>query len=94
MALLMLQDRGRAKEVTQDVFLKVWRALPGYDGRASPSTWLYTIARNTCLSALRSATHRRTTPLDETPSQACRVRSLAISRSHSASRRFPTSNGA
>jgi RNA polymerase sigma-70 factor (ECF subfamily) len=67
MALLMLQDRGRAEEVTQDVFLKVWRALPGYDGRASPSTWLYTIARNTCLSALRSARHRRTTPLDETP---------------------------
>jgi RNA polymerase sigma-70 factor (ECF subfamily) len=65
MAVTMLKDRGRAEEVTQDVFLKVWRALPDYDGRASLSTWIYTIARNTCLSAVRSATYRRTTPIDE-----------------------------
>lgn len=65
MAVMMLKDPGRAEEVTQDVFLKVWRALPDYDGRASLSTWLYTIARNTCLSAVRSAAYRRTTPLDE-----------------------------
>jgi RNA polymerase sigma-70 factor (ECF subfamily) len=65
MAVTMLRDPGRAEEVTQDVFLKVWRALPDYDGRASLSTWLYTIARNTCLSAVRSAAYRRTTPLDE-----------------------------
>ena len=31
-----------------------------------PSTWLYTIARNTCLSAVRAESYRRTTPLDET----------------------------
>ena len=54
MALAMLRDRGRAEEVTQDVFLKVWRALPGYDGRAAVGTWLYTIARNTCLTAVRA----------------------------------------
>ena len=66
MAVMMLGgDAGRAEEVTQDVFLKLWRALPAYDGRASPSTWLYTIARNTCLSAVRAESYRRTTPLDE-----------------------------
>jgi RNA polymerase sigma-70 factor, ECF subfamily len=65
MAVVMLKDPGRAEEVTQDVFLKVWRALPGYDGRASISTWVYTIARNTCLSAVRSAAYRRTTPLED-----------------------------
>ena len=66
MALMMLGgDAGRAEEVTQDVFLKLWRALPSYDGRASPSTWLYAIARNTCLSAVRAESYRRTTPLDE-----------------------------
>ena len=65
MAVMILRDTGRAEEVTQDVFLKLWRALPAYDGRAAPSTWLYTIARNTCLSAVRAQAHRRTLPLDE-----------------------------
>jgi RNA polymerase sigma-70 factor (ECF subfamily) len=63
MALVMLRDAGRAEEVTQDVFLKLWRALPGYDGRASVSTWLYTIARNTCLTAIRAEGYRRTSAL-------------------------------
>jgi RNA polymerase sigma-70 factor, ECF subfamily len=65
MAVMMLRDTGRAEEVTQDVFLKLWRALPSYDGRAALATWLYTIARNTCLSAVRSASYRQTTVLDE-----------------------------
>lgn len=66
MAFVMLRDRGRAEEVTQDIFLKLWRALPAYDGRAALNTWLYTIARNTCLTALRAESYRRTAALDET----------------------------
>lgn len=65
MAVMMLKDTGRAEEVTQDIFLKLWQALPAYDGRAAPSTWLYTIARNTCLSAVRAESYRRTTSLNE-----------------------------
>jgi RNA polymerase sigma-70 factor, ECF subfamily len=65
MAVMMLRDHGRAEEVTQDVFLKLWRALPSYDGRAALSTWIYTIARNTCLTALRSEAYRKTTSLDD-----------------------------
>lgn len=64
MALLFLKDPGRAEESTQDIFLKLWRVLPAYDGRASPGTWLYTIARNTCLSASRAEAYRATAPLD------------------------------
>lgn len=59
MAVAMLRDRGRAQDVTQDIFLKLWRALPSYDGRATLSTWLYTIARNTCLTAVRAESYRR-----------------------------------
>jgi RNA polymerase sigma-70 factor (ECF subfamily) len=70
MAVMMLKDAGRAEEVTQDIFLKLWQALPGYDGRATPSTWLYTIARNTCLSAVRAESYRRTMPLADAPEQA------------------------
>ena len=64
MAVVFLRDAGRAEEVTQDIFLKLWRALPAYDGRAAVSTWLYAIARNACLSAVRAEGYRRTTPLD------------------------------
>lgn len=64
MAVMFLRDRGRAEEVTQDIFLKLWRALPSFGGRAAPSTWLYTIARNTCLSALRAEAHRRALPVE------------------------------
>src|SRR5438552_18909985 len=64
MATAMLKDQGRAEEVTQDIFLKLWQVLPAYDGRAALSTWLYAIARNTCLSALRSEAYRKTLPFD------------------------------
>jgi RNA polymerase sigma-70 factor (ECF subfamily) len=65
LAISMLKDHARAEEVTQDIFLKLWQALPAYDGRAAPFTWLYAIARNTCLSALRSESYRTTLPLEE-----------------------------
>lgn len=49
----IIRNDARAEDVTQDVFLKLWKALPAYDGRASLSTWLYVIARNTALSDRR-----------------------------------------
>jgi RNA polymerase sigma-70 factor (ECF subfamily) len=54
LAYSFLRDRDAAEDVTQEVFIKVWRALPGFDGRASLSTWIYAIARNASLSALRA----------------------------------------
>ena len=54
LAYSFLRDREAAEDVTQDVFIKIWRALPGFDGRASLSTWIYAIARNASLSALRA----------------------------------------
>lgn len=77
MAAVILRDQGRAEEVTQDIFLKLWQALPSYNGRAAVSTWLYAIARNTCLSAVRAESYRRTTPLDgvQEPAAACRTAS-------------------
>lgn len=67
MAVALLRDTGRAEEATQDTFVKIWRAFPDYDGRAAPSTWLYAIARNTCLSVLRRESVRRSMPIDDAP---------------------------
>ena len=64
LAYSIVRDWAWAEDVTQETFVKMWQVLPEYDGRASPSTWLYTIARNTALSRLRAAIHRRTAPLD------------------------------
>ena len=73
LAYSIVHDAASAEDVTQDAFVKMWQVLPEYDGRASPSTWLYTIARNTALSALRAANRRRADSLDcsyEVPSRS------------------------
>jgi RNA polymerase sigma-70 factor, ECF subfamily len=39
-------DPSEAEEVAQEVFLRAWRSLPGFQERAKLSTWLYRIAFN------------------------------------------------
>lgn len=53
LAISMLRDRSEGEDVTQEIFLRLWRALPSYSGRASLSTWIYAISRNACLSRIR-----------------------------------------
>jgi len=50
----ILRDRAAAEDLAQEVFVKLWQALPRYDGRAQLSTWIYAITRNAAVSALRS----------------------------------------
>ena len=45
--------------------MKIWKALPGYHGGASLSTWIYTITRNTCLTELKKRVTRPTVSLHE-----------------------------
>ena len=54
----MLGSFQDAEDALQDTMLAAWRGLGGFDGRASIRTWLYRIATNTCLSALRAASRR------------------------------------
>jgi RNA polymerase sigma-70 factor (ECF subfamily) len=53
LAWSIVKDSAIADDVAQDVFVKVWRSLPSFDGRASFSTWIYAITRNAAISALR-----------------------------------------
>jgi RNA polymerase sigma-70 factor (ECF subfamily) len=47
-----------AEDFTQDVFLRVHRALPGFRQGSTFRTWIYRIARNLCLSELRKRGRR------------------------------------
>jgi RNA polymerase sigma factor (sigma-70 family) len=47
-----LRDPTVAQDVAQDSLVRVWRALPRYDGRTALSTYIYVITRNRCLTAL------------------------------------------
>ena len=53
LAFSILRDRAAAEDATQETLVRVWKALPGFDGRAALGTWIYAITRNTCLMELR-----------------------------------------
>jgi len=48
----MLRNRAQAEDAAQESFVRIWKALDRYDGRASLSSWIYAITRNRCLTAL------------------------------------------
>lgn len=52
-AIHMLGDRGEAEDAVQETFLRAWRAIERFDGRAELSTWLYRICINVSLNTLR-----------------------------------------
>jgi len=44
-----VQDRSRAEDLAQEVFLRVHRGLPYFRGEARLSTWIYRIVANVCV---------------------------------------------
>jgi len=49
----IIRQRELAEEVTQDIFVKVFQHLASFKENAAFSTWLYRIAYNTAISAIR-----------------------------------------
>jgi RNA polymerase sigma-70 factor (TIGR02960 family) len=47
-----------AEDMVQETLLAAWRGLEGFEGRASVRSWLYRIATNHCLNALRARSRR------------------------------------
>jgi RNA polymerase sigma-70 factor (ECF subfamily) len=65
LAVSMLRDQTQAEDAAQEIFLRIWKGLPGYHGEASLSTWIYTISRNTCLTELKKRAARPTVSLSD-----------------------------
>jgi RNA polymerase sigma-70 factor (ECF subfamily) len=61
MALRVVQDRGAAEEITQDVFMRCWRSLDRYQpSQGSLASWLLSITHNRAIDELRSRRGKNT----------------------------------
>ena len=56
-----------AEDLVQETFLRAWRRLDTYEGRASFRAWLYKIATHACLDALDRMRSRRLLPTQSRP---------------------------
>lgn len=59
LALHLVRDRQTAEDVTQEAFLLAFRSLPRFRGGSKFSTWLYRIARNCAVDAIRRRERRK-----------------------------------
>ncbi|HYM56421.1 MAG TPA: sigma-70 family RNA polymerase sigma factor [Solirubrobacteraceae bacterium] len=59
----MLGSVHDADDALQETLLRAWRGLPWFDGRSALSSWLYRIATNACLNAIKKRP-KRVLPID------------------------------
>jgi RNA polymerase sigma-70 factor (ECF subfamily) len=48
----ILRNPAESEDTAQESLIRIWKALPRFDGRAALSTWIYAITRNRCLTAI------------------------------------------
>lgn len=72
LAFHLVRSGAEAEDVTQETFVRAYQALGRFDGRSEPFTWLYRIAVNLSLNAIRARKPTR----DSTSSDDPRVEAL------------------
>jgi RNA polymerase sigma factor (sigma-70 family) len=61
----MVIDHDDADDLVQDIFIKVWKNLPGFRSDAQLYTWMYRIATNECITFLNKKKQKNNIPLDD-----------------------------
>lgn len=64
-ALKMLHNQEDAYDITQEVFIRVFKSMKEFREEASFSTWIYRITKNACLDELRKRKNKATVSMDE-----------------------------
>lgn len=65
LATRLVGDRDLAADVSQEAFIRAWRALPKFRGDAKFSTWLHRIVVNAAWTMRRSQKRHRSEPLSD-----------------------------
>ena len=61
----MVIDHDDADDLVQDVFIKIWKNLPGFRNDAQLYTWMYRIATNECITFLNKKKQKNNISLDD-----------------------------
>ncbi len=61
----MTRDRDLAKDLTHDIFLKIFLNLAKFDHRSKFGTWVYSVTYNYCLDTLRKSQRHREDDIDD-----------------------------
>lgn len=72
----LVPGQGQAEDLTQEVFMRVYRARATYKPTAKFSTWLFTIANNVANNAIRKLVRRKEIHLQSSPSGQALARPL------------------
>jgi RNA polymerase sigma-70 factor (ECF subfamily) len=67
LAFHLVRGAAEAEDVTQETFVRAYQALGRFDGRSEPFTWLYRIAVNLSLNAIRARKSSRTSTTSDDP---------------------------
>ena len=85
----MVPDRGRAEELAQEVFVRVYGAKDRYEPRAKFSTWIFGIAHNLALNELDRAYRKREAPLEPVHERIANVADVSLDERLDAKRMAP-----
>jgi RNA polymerase sigma-70 factor (ECF subfamily) len=61
----MLGNRAQAEDAAQESFLRIWKSMERYRGDSALGTWVFSITRNVCLTAISKRAARRSAPIEE-----------------------------
>jgi RNA polymerase sigma-70 factor (ECF subfamily) len=84
----VLRDRSAAEDLSQDVFLRLYRSRASYQPRARFSTWVFHVTRNVARNAVRSRQRRVFTRLDSQAPKGGELAGILVAPAEPPSRRL------